>query len=466
MLKTSRLVPLVVAAGLFMENLDQTVIATSLPAMAVDLGTDPVTLKLAFTSYLLSLTVFIPISGWAADRFGARVVFQTAMVVFTLGSIGCGFSQSLLSLIGFRMFQGVGGAMMVPVARLIILRLVPRHEMLQALTYLTVPALIGPVIGPPLGGFITTYYHWRWIFWINVPVCLLGLALAYLLLPDVRGDQTGRLDWGGFALSGFALSALLFGITLFGRASLSPAWPLALLGVGALLAAAYVRRAAGMARPILDLRLLSDPSFHSGVIGGALFRIGIGALPFLLPLLLQVGFGMTPFGAGSLTFAAAAGAMLMKATAHPILRRFGFRPVLMWNGLISAVLMAATALFSATTPHLLIMAVLLIGGFLRSLQFTALNAITFADISTEKLSAATTLASVVQQLASSIGVALAALVIEGVETLRGAQSLGVMDLGVAFVVLSAIAATSLPVHARMPATAGRDLVGKPTAASN
>jgi EmrB/QacA subfamily drug resistance transporter len=462
MLRSSRLVPLVVAAGLFMENMDQTVIATSLPAMATDLGTDPVTLKLAFTSYLLSLAVFIPISGWAADRYGARVIFQLAMTVFTLGSIGCGFSNSLASLIGFRMLQGVGGAMMVPVARLIILRLVPRHEMLQALTYLTVPALIGPVIGPPLGGFITTYYHWRWIFWINVPVCLFGIALAYWLLPEVKEDRPESFDWSGFALSGIGLSALLFGVTLIGRASLSPAWPLGLLAAGAAMAALYLRHARRVAHPILDLRLFADPSFHSGVLAGALFRVGIGALPFLLPLLLQIGFGMTPFAAGSLTFAAAGGAMLMKTTAHPILRRFGFRRVLMWNGLISAALMAATVLLTAQTAPLVIGLLFLVGGFLRSLQFTALNAITFADIPDAKLSVATTLASVTQQLAGSLGVAIAALVIEASEALRGTQGLDAWDLAAALLALSAIAALSVPVHARLPATAGRDLVANPT----
>ncbi len=461
MLNQSRLVPLVVAAGLFMENMDQTVIATSLPAMASELGTDPVTLKLAFTSYLLSLAVFIPISGWAADRFGARVIFQSAMVVFTLGSIGCGLSQSLNALIGFRMLQGVGGALMVPVARLIILRLVPRHEMLQALTYLTVPALIGPVIGPPLGGYITTYWHWRWIFWINVPVCVLGLILAYLLLPEVKDERRESFDWSGFLLSSVALSTLLFGVTLIGRAALSLLWPLGLMAVGALFSIAYLRHARRIAHPILDLKLLANPAFYSGVVGGAWFRIGIGAIPFLLPLLLQLGFGLTPFAAGSLTFAAAAGALLMKTTAHPILRRFGFRRVLMLNGLVSAVLMAVTALFSASTPHLVILLVLLAGGFLRSLQFTALNAITFADVEQPDLSAATTLASVTQQLAGSLGVAAAALIIEASETIRGTNALDVWDLAAAFVVLSVIAAISVPVHSRMPVSAGNDLVARP-----
>jgi EmrB/QacA subfamily drug resistance transporter len=462
MLNQSRLVPMVVAAGLFMENMDQTVIATSLPAMAQDLGTDPVTLKLAFTSYLLSLAVFIPISGWAADRFGARIIFQLAMVVFTAGSIGCGTSQSLFALIVYRMVQGIGGALMVPVARLIILRLVPRHEMLQALTYLTVPALIGPVIGPPLGGFITTFWHWRWIFGINVPVCILGLILAYRLLPEVKEETPAPLDWSGFLLSGVALGTLLFGITLIGRAALSPLWPIGLMAVGLVSGAAYLAHTRRTPHPILDFALFAIPTFYTGVVAGAMFRIGIGSIPFLLPLLLQVGFGLSAFASGSLTFAAAAGALLMKTAAHPILRRFGFRRILMVNGLVSAALMAATALFSVQTSHLVILVVLLAGGFLRSLQFTALNAITFADIEQRQLSAATTLASVTQQLSGSLGVAAAALVIEAVEGARGTHGLDVWDLAAAFVVLSIVAALSVPLHSRLPGNAGRSLVAAPS----
>ena len=460
-LNKSRVVALVVAAGLFMENMDQTVIATSLPPMAVDLGTDPVALKLAFTSYLLSLAVFIPISGWTADRFGARAVFQLAMVVFTLGSIGCGLSGSLASLVVFRMLQGVGGAMMVPVARLIILRLTPRAELLQALTYLTLPALLGPVVGPPLGGFITTYWHWRWIFWINVPVCLLGVALAYAFLPEVRSDNRDKLDWFGFALSSIALCTLLFGITLLGRSSTSLVWTVLLLLVGAAASWLYVRHANQTAHPILDLRLLANPTFRSGVGGGAFFRIGIGAVPFLLPLMLQVGFGLNPFESGSLTFAAAAGAMIMKATAQPILGRFGFRRVLLANGLISAGFMAATALFTPATPHMLILLVLLVGGFLRSLQFTALNAITFADIPDASLSSATGLASVAQQLSSSIGVALAAIVLEIAQTLHGGSALQTRDFAVAFVALAIVSALSVFVHSGLRPEAGGEMIGRP-----
>jgi len=457
----SRIVALVVAAGLFMENMDQTVIATSLPPMAADLGTDPVTLKLAFTSYLLSLAVFIPISGWTADRIGARKVFQLAMIVFTLGSIGCGLSGSLLALVLFRMVQGIGGAMMVPVARLIILRLTPRHELLSALTYLTVPGVIGPVIGPPLGGFITTYWHWRWIFWINVPVCLLGVVLAYILLPEVKGEGRDRLDWRGFLLSSLALCALLFGITLLGRSEAATAWTVPLLLVGALAGWAYVRHARSAAHPILDLSLFAYPTFSSGVMGGAFFRVGIGAAPFLLPLMLQIGFGLNPFQSGSLTFAAAAGAMAMKLTANPILSRFGFRRVLTANGLISALFMAATALFTTGTPHAIIFVVLLVGGFLRSLQFTALNAITFAEVPDARLSPATSLASVAQQLSSSLGVAFAAIVLEASQALHGGGPLTVGDFAIGFVVLAAVSALSVPVHAGLRPEAGSEMIARP-----
>ena len=461
MQRQSIIVPLVVAAGLFMENMDQTVIATSLPAMAKDLGTDPVTLKLAFTSYLLSLAVFIPISGWTADRFGARSIFQLAMVVFTLGSIGCGMAQSLTSLIAFRMLQGVGGAMMVPVARLIILRLVPRSEMLTALAYLTMPALIGPVVGPPLGGFITTFWHWRFIFWINVPVCLLGLVLAFLYLPVVHEEHRERLDWLGFILSAVALSSLLFGVTLIGRTSVSWQLTAGLLVIGGLMAWLYLGHAKRTPHPILDLRLLATPTFQSGVAGGGLFRIGIGALPFLLPLLLQLGFGFTPFQSGSLTFAAAAGAIIMKTTAQPILSRFGFRQVLIANGLASAVFMAASGLFTATTAPIIMLLVLLAGGFLRSLQFTALNAITFADIEAERLSAASSLASVAQQLSSSLGVSVAAFVLEAAQHWHGETALRTGDFAIAFMVLSIISALSVMVHAGLRPEAGNNLIPRP-----
>ena len=234
------LTPLIVACALFMENMDSTVLATSLPAIAVDLHQDPIALKLALTSYLLSLAIFIPASGWAADRFGARTVFRSAIVVFTLGSVLCGFAATLPQFVAARMFQGLGGAMMVPVGRLVLLRSVPRDQVVEALAYLTIPALIGPILGPPLGGFITTYLHWRWIFWINVPIGVLGVTLATLFIPNVRETEVWPLDKVGFVLSGLGLSALMFGFTVAGRNFVSARVNLALIASGGALVVAYV----------------------------------------------------------------------------------------------------------------------------------------------------------------------------------------------------------------------------------
>ncbi|MGB6347387.1 MAG: MFS transporter, partial [Methyloceanibacter sp.] len=318
-------VTLIVAVALFMETMDSTVIATSLPAIARDLGEDPIALKLALTSYLLSLAVFIPLSGWAADRFGARTVFRAAIVVFTLGSAACGFSHSLWDFVLFRIIQGMGGAMMVPVGRLVILRTVPKSELIAALAWLTIPALMGPVIGPPLGGFITTFASWRWIFWINIPVGILGVILATRYIGDIREDELPPLDFKGFILSGIGLTGLAFGFTTIGQGLFPPEMVAALLVTGVIGCWLYVRHARSIAFPLIDLSLLKIDSFYASVVGGFMFRIGIGATPFLLPLLLQLGFGLTPFQSGLLTFASAVGAIAMKTTAAPILRRFGFK---------------------------------------------------------------------------------------------------------------------------------------------
>ncbi|MGF1625739.1 MAG: MFS transporter [Alphaproteobacteria bacterium] len=454
-----RVITLVVAAALFMENLDGTVIATSLPAIALDLGVDPVMLKLAFTAYLLSLAIFIPVSGWCADRFGARTIFRLAIGVFTLASIGCAMADDLASLVAARFAQGVGGAMMVPVGRLIILRVVAKRDLVGALAWLTVPALIAPLAGPPIGGFITTYYHWRWIFWLNVPIGLVGIVLASFLIPQVKGDTARPLDAIGFLLSGLGLSSLIFGLTIVGRDLVPVAGQVGLIAGGLLLILAYIRHARRTAYPLVDLSLLRIPTFRISVTGGMLFRIGIGAIPFLLPLMLQLGFGLSPFASGSLTFAAAGGALVMKLTAGPILRRFGFRRVLVVNTLLSAGLLAATALFTAETPHLVILAVLLAGGFFRSLQFTSLNALGYADVEPPLMSRATSFSAVMQQLALSIGVAFAALVLEASQAIRGGADLVTADFATAFVAISVLSAASAVIFARLARDAGAEVSG-------
>jgi EmrB/QacA subfamily drug resistance transporter len=459
-MRPAALTPLIIATALFMENMDGTVIATSLPTIALDLHQDPIVLKLALTSYMLTLAVFIPASGWIADRFGARTVFCSAIVVFTLGSILCGASSSLSTLIAARVFQGLGGAMMVPVGRLVLLRSTKKSDLVSAMAYLTIPALIGPIAGPPLGGFITTYFHWRWIFWINVPIGVLGVLLSLRFIDNLREQAVPRFDFKGFVLSGVGLLSLIAGLSTIGR-GIAPYWLVAaMIAVGALSLAAYVKHANGKEDAILDLKLLKIPTFFAGAVGGFIFRVGIGALPFLLPLLFQVGFGLTPFESGSLTFAAAAGALLMKFTASTALRWFGFRQTLVVNGLISGVFLAACTLFAPSTPHWLLLATLLTGGFFRSLQFTALNAISYADIEQPKMSRATSFASVSQQMSGAVGVAVAAICIELIQFGFGDSELMARDLSLAFLLVAVISSLSVFIFARLKPDAGAAVSGR------
>ncbi len=347
----NRIVPIIIAVALFMENMDSTVIATSLPAIAQALGTNPLALKLAVTSYLLALAICIPASGWVADRYGARKIFRIAIGVFVLGSIGCALSGSLEQFVLARIIQGMGGAMMTPVGRLILLRSIDKRVLVNAMSLVTITALVGPISGPPLGGFITTYASWHWIFIINVPIGLVGIALATLYIPDVRAERPEPFDFVGFVLSGLGVGGLAFGLSVMGLAFLPVGVVAALIGVGAISSAAYVVHARRTAVPILDLTLFKLPTFRASVFGGFMFRLGIGALPFLLPLLLQLGFGLTPFQSGLITFTGALGAIFMKAAAASVLRRFGYRRVLLYNSLISSAFLAACAFFVPGMPY-------------------------------------------------------------------------------------------------------------------
>ncbi|WP_046863700.1 DHA2 family efflux MFS transporter permease subunit [Microvirga massiliensis] len=458
-MRPSRLIPLIIATALFMENMDSTVIATSLPAIARDIGTDPVALKLALTSYLVSLAVFIPVSGWMADRFGARTVFRTAIGVFMLGSLACAVSGSLGAFVAARFFQGMGGAMMTPVGRLVLLRSVPRNEVVQALATLTIPALMGPLIGPPLGGFITTYFHWRWIFLINIPIGIAGIVLSTIYVPNVREPDIPDLDWRGFLLSGGGLAFLMLGVATGGR-HLLPLWASALSAlIGATALLSYLLHASRNRHPLLRLSLLRIRTFRASILGGLFFRIGIGAIPFLLPLLFQLGFGLDPFQSGSLTFAAAVGALFSKTIAKRTLERFGFRRVLTVTALAGSAFLAANGLFTSSTPHWLIITVLIAGGCFRSLLFTSLNALAYADMTNRDMSHATALASATQQLSLSIGVALGGFALDAATAFRGASEISAQDFAPAFGFVAAIAALSFFVFVRLPPDAGAEMSG-------
>lgn len=456
--RLTRIVPLIVAVAFLMENIDASVLSTSLPAMAVDLATDPIHLKLVLTSYLLALAVFIPASGWAADKFGARVVFRAAILVFALGSIACGLSQTLGQLVLARTLQGIGGSMMMPVGRLILLRTVPRDGLVSALAWLTVPALLGPVMGPPLGGYITTYFHWRWIFWINIPLAVLGIVLVTLLIPNIRETGTGRFDLKGFVLAGPGLAAFLTGLTLAGL-NLAALWGILALVLGGMaLTFGFVCHALRVADPLVDLRLLMLPTFRIAVMAGSLFRMSVGALPFLLPLMFQLGFGMTAFASGLLTFSSGMGAMAMKFAAQPLLRRFGFRGVLMGNAVISGVLILGPAFFIQATPVPVIVAVLVAGGLSRSLQFTSINAIGYAEVPAERLSSATSFTAVLQQLSGSVGITLAAMGLEICGALRGTSAPDLGNFPYVFALLAGLALSSAAIFARLHKDAGQSMV--------
>jgi EmrB/QacA subfamily drug resistance transporter len=454
---------LIIASALFMENIDSTVIATALPTIAADLGADPIHLKLALTAYLLSLATFIPVSGWAADRFGARLVFSVAIAVFMAGSILCSLSHSLEMFVAARIVQGMGGAMMTPVGRLVLLRTTPKAEFLSAMAWFTVPALIGPLIGPPLGGFIVTFFAWEWIFWINIPVGIVGIVLVGLYVPELKETARTPLDLTGFVFSAVGLSGLVFGLSVLGQAMLPLPVSLGMVAVGALSLWLYLRHARRTAAPLLDLGLFRLTTFRISSTGGSLFRVGVGAIPFLLPLTLQIGLGMSPLEAGGLVFFAAAGALLMKATAQPIVHRFGFRTVLIWNGVLSAAAIAGMALFAYDVNAILIVSVLLVGGFVRSLQFTALNAIAYADVDTPRMSRATSLYSVVQQVSLATGVAVGAAVVEAQRAWRGGTEILAGDFVAAFATVAAFAIAAVFVYARLPEDAGAEMAGRRTA---
>lgn len=439
--------------------MDATVITTSLPVLAHDLGHQAITLKLALTAYVVGLGVFIPICGWVADRFGARTVFRAAIGVFMAGSLLCAVSSSLLAFVAARFLQGIGGAMMVPVGRIVIFRSVSRSDLVTAISYLTIPSLLGPVIGPPLGGFITTYFHWRWIFIINVPISLLGIYLAGRFIENFRADGQQPLDVKGFILSAIGSALLMLGLSLIDGELLSVNLAAAMCVFGIIFFLLYLRHARTAPFPLLDLSLLRIPTFGASVLGGSLFRIGLGAIPFLLPLSLQIGLGMTAFHAGTITCASAFGAIFMKAIGGRVLRRYGFRSVLIWNALLAALALASYGLFTIDTPYLVMLAVVLLGGFFPSMQFTCLNSMAYADLNSADISRATSLASVVQQISLGLGITIGGLAIVFSSRLQGHTTVVAADFWPAFLVIALFSLASIPVARRLPLNAGSALTG-------
>jgi len=457
----AKVIPWIVACALLMQNLDSTAVTTAVPVMARSLGVAPIKLSAAVTSYILAVATFLPASGWAADRFGARSVFAAAIALFTCASIACGATNDLTWLVVARIVQGIGGSMMVPVGRLVLIRSVPRAQLISAMARTTAPALIGPALGPLVGGFLTTYWSWRWIFYVNVPIGVVGIGLVLALIPNFKEapDVVGRFDGAGFVISGVALAASVFALEAVSRPDLTRLTIAAAFATAFVFSLAYLRHARRTPNPVLDPSLFAFPAFRAGVAGGSFFRLGAGALPFLMPMLLQIGFGLSAIESGSITFSAALGAMISKSFARPLLRRFGFRTVLSLNGWASGIILAGFALFRPSTPHMVIVAALFAGGMLRSIQFTSMNSVTYADVPASLTSRANTLANVAQQLSISIGVATAAVALHVTQMAHGTPSLQPLDFTPAFLVIGLASWASGIAFSRLGRDVGTEMSG-------
>jgi EmrB/QacA subfamily drug resistance transporter len=448
-----------VAAAFFMENLDATVITTAVPAMAQSFGVAPVALSTGISAYLLALAVFIPVSGWVADRFGPRRVFSGAVLVFTLASVACGLAQSLPAFVAARIAQGIGGALMVPVGRLVVLRSTPKSDLVKAIATITWPGLAAPVLGPPLGGWIASTWGWHWIFFLNVPLGVLAILFALRWIDGAPGGQR-PFDWPGFASSGAGLAALMYGLDLMGHAPID--WALAgcLAAGGAVLLAHALWHMQRSPHPLVNLSVFGVRTFRTSVLGGSLFRIAIGSAPFLLPLMFQLAFGFSMVASGFLMLALFAGNLGIKPATGWVLRQLGFRGTLVANGALVALGFAACAALSPDTPLALMAAVMVFSGMCRSMQFTAFNTLAFCDTTPAQTSGATTLFSMCQQMSAGIGIAFGAMALQVAQRLTGhAGAPGIPDFRIAFGLVAALALLALADALALPRDAGARVSG-------
>jgi EmrB/QacA subfamily drug resistance transporter len=453
-----RTIALIVGAAMFMEQLDGTVLATALPSMAHELGVSAPSLSIALTSYLISLAIFIPVSGRIADRFGARTVFRSAIIAFLLGSIACAQAPNVAFLVAARFFQGIGGALMLPVGRLVLMRSVEKRDLIQATSWVLIPAVVGPILGPPVGGFIVTYLNWRWIFYINVPIGILGVILVSLFITNTRGEVPDKTDYAGIFLSSLSLGLLLFGFELTSHDGMLRL-ALSLLALGAVLGVFYIRHARRTPDPILDISLMKIPTYGTSVIAGAITRVCQGAHPYLLPLMMQLGFGLSAASSGLMTLATALGSIVAKPIAPSLLRRFGFRDTLAVNGLFASAGYAVCGLFRPGWPLPVMFLIMMTSGFFMSIQFTGYNTIAYDEIEPERMGSATSFYTTFQQLMLSMGICAGAAALQGAMVLRGHALPRFADFTAAFWTVALISLSATIWNRRFSHEAGTEISG-------
>jgi EmrB/QacA subfamily drug resistance transporter len=457
--RRSTLIALLVAVTFFMENLDATVIATALPDMARTFGVAAVDVNIGMSAYMLAVAVFIPISGWLADRFGSRLVFSSAIVLFTLSSLMCGLSSSLETFVAARVLQGISGAMMVPVGRLAVLRTTEKKDLVRAISFITWPGLVAPILGPPLGGFIVTHASWPWIFYLNLPLGVLALIATLVLIPKQDDVSSRTFDFSGFLLVGVASAALLYGLEMLGQSRANLLEGLSLSGAGLILGVFAWRHMRRHAQPLLALGVMGIRTFSVCLCGGSIFRIAISTLPFLLPLMFQLAFGLSAFDAGLLVLAVFAGNLAMKPFTTRVMQRWGFRPVLMINGILGVLAIAACALLDERMSWALILFILFVGGLSRSMQFTVFNTLGFADIPKAQMSDASTLFSMFFQLSMAMGVAIGALLLRLAMNIHGnTEHAETVDFQLTFLWVAVIAGIALLDNLRLPPEAGESVL--------
>lgn len=445
--KRSTTIALTVAIAFFMQNLDTTAVNTAIPAMAKSFGTDVIHISSGITSYLIALAIFIPVSGWIADRYGTRKVFCTAVGLFILSSLLCGSSQTLTQFVLCRIFQGISGAMMTPVGRLAVLKATPKDQLVVAMNYITLPALVAPILGPLVGGYLTTYWSWHWIFLLNIPVSILCIILAWRNIPadDQTHEPKKRLDMSGFILSGLGLAGFMYGVELFSKDGIPYYIPFIILVISVILLYFNLKHSKHISNPLIDYSILKIKTFRITIFVGTLSRMVIGVAPYLVPLMFQVGFGLNPFEAGMLFVATMAGNLSMKSITVYIIRHFSFRNILLVNGVIISIFTLLTAFLLPTTPVYLIVAVMFLSGMTRSMQFTSITTLAFADIPSEKMTNANSFYSTIQQMSSGMGIAIGAVALRFSSMINGEEgtSYSVADFRLSFIFVAILAVVHL-----------------------